>query len=559
MASVSAENYVSPDTPVQASTQRVPDYNGRVLEPESSAGQHFATLVSLTGLPMSCLDPSTGEVLSHPDMSHVPVPRPAEQTQIARGKQFAVVESESGVLQYALRLPKTDGASLVAMGYALTSADVQPVEIVMAAAENDWSQADLDAWLKSTPYISRTLLEKMLTLAVGELDHAELESSLLSEVEELTLQLQKTYEEISLLHSLTHNMQISRTPLELAEICVDRIESIIAAAGTAVWIEQGDAAKSVLVKGDLPFDESGMARLISQFESHDWSRPVVKNNIVGTLLGSDFPGLESLIIVPIAEGSHRYGWILSCNMQGEEEFGTVEANLLHSLATILGTHTRNIHLYEQHQELLIGFVRSLVSTLDAKDPYTRGHSERVALIGRRLGEEFNLPEEDLHNIYLSGLLHDIGKIGVDDRILQKPGKLTDEEYRAIQEHPMMGYKIMKELRNLHKILPGVRNHHESYNGKGYPDGLAGEEIPLMARILAVADSFDAIGSDRPYRKGMPTETIEKIFQRGSGEQWDERVINSYFAACDDIRNICESYSMSSSFLVPPSRPNKSPF
>ena len=121
---------------------------------------------------------------------------------------------------------------------------------------------------------------------------------------------------------------------------------------------------------------------------------------------------------------------------------------------------------------------------------------------------------------------------------------------------MMGYKILKELRNLHQVLPGVRNHHESYNGKGYPDGLAGEEIPLMARILAVADSFDAMGSDRPYRQGMPTEKIEEILQRGSGEQWDARVINSYFAARDDIRNICESYSMSSCFLVPSSGPKK---
>jgi len=530
-----------------------------VLDPESPAGRHFAALVSLTGLPMSCLDPSTGEVHSHPDMSRVPVPRLGEQTQIARGQQFAVAESESGVLQYALRLPTTNGSNLVAMGYALSSPDVQLVEVVMAAAENDWSQADLNAWLKSTPYISHTLLESMLTLAVGELDHTELASSLLSEVEELTIQLQQTYEEISLLHSLTHNMQISRTPLELAEICVNRIESIVASAGTAVWIEQRDAAKSVLVKGDLPFDESGMARLLSQFKSHDWSRPVVKNNIQGTLLGADFPGLESLVIVSIAEGSNRYGWIISCNMQGGDEFGTVEANLLHSLATILGTHIRNIHLYEQHEELLVGFVRSLVSTLDAKDPYTRGHSERVAMIGRRLGEEFNLPEEDLHNIYLSGLLHDIGKIGVDDRILQKPGKLTDEEFREIQKHPMMGYKILKELRNLHKVLPGVRNHHESYNGKGYPDGLMGDEIPLMARILAVADSFDAMGSDRPYRRGMETEKIEEIFRRGSGEQWDARVINAYFTARDDVRNICESHSMTSCFLVPPGQLNKNPF
>src|SRR5690606_28460528 len=104
---------------------------------------------------------------------------------------------------------------------------------------------------------------------------------------------------------------------------------------------------------------------------------------------------------------------------------------------------------------------------DAKDPYTRGHSERVALVARRLGEELELPEEDLHDIYLSGLLHDVGKIGVDDRILRKPGQLTDEEFLAIQQHPMIGYEILKGLKNLQKVLPGVRSHHETYNGKGY--------------------------------------------------------------------------------------------
>ena len=246
MASVSTAEFIGTDNSVQTTNQHAPGCSDRVLDVESPAGQHFAALASLTGLPLFCCDSSTGEVLTHPEMSRVPVPPVAGQTQIAPGKQFAVVESESGVLQYALRLPTTDGSSLVAMGYALSSANVQPVEVVMAAAESDWSQADFDAWLESTPHISRTLLERMLTLAVGELDHGELESSLMLEVEELTQQLQQTYEEISLLHSLTQNMQILRTPLELAEICVNRIESIISSAGTAVWIEKDDDATSVL-------------------------------------------------------------------------------------------------------------------------------------------------------------------------------------------------------------------------------------------------------------------------------------------------------------------------
>lgn len=234
---------------------------------------------------------------------------------------------------------------------------------------------------------------------------------------------------------------------------------------------------------------------------------------------------------------------------GEKFFGTIEAGLLNSIATILRTYLRNIELYQQHNDLMLSFVRSLVSTLDAKDPYTRGHSERVALIVRRLGRELGLPEEDLWDIYLFGLLHDIGKIGVDDRILRKPGRLTEEEIKKIQEHPIIGFEIVKKLNNLYRVLPGVRNHHENYNGKGYPDGLQGENIPLMGRILAVADGYDAMGHGRPYRECLSLEKIEDIFRRGSDEQCDAKVIQAYFDTREDILTICEQYTLSDGNLL----------
>jgi HD-GYP domain-containing protein (c-di-GMP phosphodiesterase class II) len=291
----------------------------------------------------------------------------------------------------------------------------------------------------------------------------------------------------------------------------------------------------------LPFDQTGMARLVARFEHGDWSRPCVKNAISGTPLGDEFPGLQNMVLIPIGEGSNRAGWIISCNLKHGREFGTVEASMLNSIAMILGTHARNLDLFKQNADLLLGFVRSLVSTIDAKDPYTRGHSERVARIARRIAEHLELPPDDLQDIYLAGLLHDVGKIGVDDRILRKPGALTPEEFAEVQKHPMIGFNILHELKNLQQILPGVRNHHECMNGRGYPDGLMGEEIPLMARILAVADSFDAMGSDRPYREGMPTEKIDEIFRKGAGSQWDARVIDAYFAVREDVERVCDEY------------------
>lgn len=530
----------------------------RHIDPAAPAARQIKQYTELTGLPFMCVDTRSGLVLGQPNGGVLPFPPSEVLEQLSQfgtlDDDVGVYEYASGLLFYALPLPLAEGSLAAAVGYALSHNDAQPHDLVLAAIKENWSQAELNEWMSKLPCLSPILLERMLKLAADQLQLRDLESALQLEVEEMAEQIEHTYEEISLLHDLTHNMQISRTPLELAEICIARTHDIIKSSANAIWTEGKDGSALFLVEGDLPFDEMGMARLISHFEEHDWSRPLVKNNITGTLLGADFPELDNLIIVSIAEGTHRSGWILSCNLPNGEEFGTIEANLLNSLATILGTHIRNIDLYEQHADLLIGFVRSLVSTLDARDPYTRGHSERVALIGRRLGEELDLPEEDLHDIYLSGLMHDVGKIGIDDRILRKPGKLTAEEFQKIQEHPMIGYSILKGMKNLHKILPGVRNHHESYNGKGYPDGLAGDEIPLMARILSVADSYDAMGSDRPYRKGLPIAKIEEIFRRGSDEQWDSRVINAYFDARNDIRNICDSYSPTSGNLLETTQP-----
>jgi HD-GYP domain-containing protein (c-di-GMP phosphodiesterase class II) len=142
-------------------------------------------------------------------------------------------------------------------------------------------------------------------------------------------------------------------------------------------------------------------------------------------------------------------------------------------------------------------------------------------------------------IYLAGLLHDIGKMGIKDSVLQKAGKLTDEEFRHVQEHPVIGDRIIAPVPELAAARPGVRNHHERYDGKGYPDGLAGEDIPLLARILAVADSCDAMMSARPYRTAMPTDEIDKIMQEGAGRQWDPRVIEHFMACRGLLYPICQ--------------------
>lgn len=506
-------------------------------------------LAEETGLPFICVDAIRGETLDRSSPTVLPILPPESHIRLHKLDRLTVEEFSSGLVICAVPMASVDGRTVVAIGYAFARPGIRPECAVVAAADEGWTANQFNAWLDDQKCCDVRLVRSLLTAVVGNRERVDRELQAEDEIEQLTDQIHQTYEEISFLHSLTNNLQISCSPVDLGKLCLDRMDDLLGVDGNVIWIESRKAEPQWLVSGRIPFDEVGMARLVARFENYEWSRPLVKNNVEGTLLGADFPGLKGFVAVPIAEGEYRYGWIISCNLSSGLEFGTVEASLLNSIATIFGTHLRNIDLYQQHADLLVSFVRSLVSTLDAKDPYTRGHSERVALIARRIGQELGLPAEDLHDLHLSGLLHDIGKIGVDDRILRKPGKLTDEEFKRIQEHPSIGFAILSELKNLSKVLPGVRNHHEAYNGTGYPDRLRGDDIPLMARILAVADSYDAMGSDRPYRKGMPVESIENIFRRGAGDQWDERIIDAYFLARTDIEDICRNWSVDRGYLA----------
>ncbi|MFD2610943.1 HD-GYP domain-containing protein [Paenibacillus gansuensis] len=185
---------------------------------------------------------------------------------------------------------------------------------------------------------------------------------------------------------------------------------------------------------------------------------------------------------------------------------------------------RGLKFREQmNNQLISSYFTTLAAALDARDPYTAGHSERVARYSVLIGTEAGLPEAEMELLQKAALLHDIGKIGVRDTVLLKEGRLTDEEFELIKLHPVLGENILKQIEPaeaLAAILPGVRSHHEQYNGRGYPDRLAGEDIPLLGRIIAIADAYDAMTSDRPYRKGMPVEKALGILEEGSGTQWD---------------------------------------
>jgi putative nucleotidyltransferase with HDIG domain len=177
--------------------------------------------------------------------------------------------------------------------------------------------------------------------------------------------------------------------------------------------------------------------------------------------------------------------------------------------------------------LMMGLLHSLTSAVDAKDAYTCGHSERVALLSRHLAQQLGYSDHEVERIYMAGLLHDVGKIGVPEAVLQKPGKLTVEEFDQMKKHPEIGARILADIKQVKDILPGVLHHHERYDGRGYPSGLAGENIPAMGRILCLADCFDAMTSNRTYRKALPLEVALTEIRRCSGTQFDPAMTDAF--------------------------------
>ena len=402
-------------------------------------------------------------------------------------------------------------------------------------------------WIARQSPWSADQLMLMAEAVQGRLDAEAQVARMQDEVDQVSQNLASTYEEISLLYSVTQNLRISSTDEELGQTTLDWLGDCIPARAFAIQYlpvgDETDAAyksrkRALLVSnGDCPLDSDQFTQLLDGLD-HDLSAaPFVANLRVTAADTWPNPSVRQLIVVPLSEGDNVFGWLAAINHEDDEEFGTVEANLLNSVAALLGIHSGNRALYRQQSELVANVVRALVSAIDAKDPYTSGHSDRVARFAVRIALELRCNPKLVNTIYMAGLLHDVGKIGIDDNVLRKAGRLTEPEFEHIKMHPEMGYKILADIKQLADVLPAVLHHHERWDGQGYPKGLAGPDIPQMARIMSVADAYDAMTSDRPYRAGMPDDKVDDIFRRGSGDYWDPRVVDAYFRAKQDIIEI----------------------
>lgn len=219
--------------------------------------------------------------------------------------------------------------------------------------------------------------------------------------------------------------------------------------------------------------------------------------------------------------------LLAGRNEQRREIDSYDLTLVESVGGFLGPFIENAALDEERVRAFYGMLRALSAAVDAKDPYTRGHSERVAMLSAMIAEHLGQSNDQVERIRVAGIVHDIGKIGVPEHILTKPDKLTDEEFAVIKTHPELGYSILESVHELVDVMPAVLHHHERWDGKGYPHGLAGLKIPEIARILGVADAFDAMSSTRAYRQGMSTDKALEQIRGGSGSQFDPRIAEAF--------------------------------
>ncbi|MBI4054538.1 MAG: GAF domain-containing protein [Elusimicrobia bacterium] len=233
------------------------------------------------------------------------------------------------------------------------------------------------------------------------------------------------------------------------------------------------------------------------------------------------------VCVPLWVRNKTVGVLNVHTPQPLQRFEDPDIKLLTILANQAAIALENLDLYDDLQTFYLEMVQTLARAIDAKDAYTHDHADRARQTARKLAHALGLPDEMVRYVEYAALLHDIGKIGVDETILQKPGKLTAEEYEVMKRHPAIGHQILAPVKFLGPVARMVLYHQEWYNGQGYPEGLKGEEIPLGARIVAIIDAWDAMTSDRPYRKALPREKAISELRKGAGTQFDPRAVEAF--------------------------------
>lgn len=329
----------------------------------------------------------------------------------------------------------------------------------------------------------------------------------------------------------------------LFRVAIDTIMEVTGAdRGTIMMREDEDGPLATVASHNRLFEGAGASVKVS--------RAILEEGLKGLSLITDsafrderfrarasvvMQNIHAAMCVPLESHDKILGVIYVDSMDSDRRFLETDLELLTAIGRQAGIAIQRAAYLQQTRDLFYSTIKTLAMAIEAKDRYTRGHSERVTQLSVAIAEAMELDADTVDTVRLAALLHDVGKIGVAEAVLNKPGNLNDEEYAAIQAHPTIGAQIVQHVPKIGRVLEGVKHHHEKWNGKGYPDRLSGETIPLSARIIAVADAYDAMSSHRVYRKGLNEEVVFEEIRRNAGIQFDPTCVAAFFRAVESGR------------------------
>lgn len=375
--------------------------------------------------------------------------------------------------------------------------------------------------------IGRILSHQMQALHGQALDH--------SEIGELTEHLAQTYEELNLIYRISAGMNALAGPVShLEQVCREVVGATLVESVVAILKPRGGSGEHPVVVRSGPLTASDqdlirLCQLVRGMGCPDGPARVFNHVRQNPEFAWASEWLRQLAFYDLARKDKVFGGILAVNRTDGQDFGSCEVQLLSAIADRSASFLETIRLYDDLEHLFLGMLHALVNSIDAKDPYTCGHSQRVAWLSRHLAMLAGIPDEKCQRVYLAGLLHDIGKIGVPEAVLRKSGRLTNHEFQEIKRHPEIGARILANVWQVEDIIPGVLHHHERLDGRGYPAGLNGAQVPFLGRVIGLADSFDAMTTNRTYRPAQMVQIAAAEIRRCAGTQFDPKLAEMLLA------------------------------
>ncbi|MCL5291931.1 MAG: HD domain-containing protein [Actinobacteria bacterium] len=365
--------------------------------------------------------------------------------------------------------------------------------------------------------------------------------AVLKALKETKKQLRERLAELAMLLEVSESMASAIDRTKLADMIIDAATRYLPSDTASLFTTTNDE-EYLTVKASVGLSEEAKRTKVKYGEGIvGW---VAQNRepllLVGKIKDPRFKplikreGIRSAICLPLKFENRIVGVLNVTNLKRERLYAESNLHVLMIIGDVAAIAMENARLFEEAERAYLSTIAALALAIEAKDPCTRGHCQAVASYAVAIAERLNLDGNETARLETAALLHDIGKIGIPEEILKKPGKLDESERNVVKLHPFTGVQIIEPVEHLSSVLPIIYHHHERYDGKGYIDGLIGEHIPMGSRILAVADSFDAMTSDRPYRNALSiSEAIEEL-KRCSGNQFDPDVVNAFLEVLNEL-------------------------